>query len=175
MQTQGLAYVIFKVGFIGYICIALLFQLAEQKIKTYLLKQDSKVSGGIVPSRKALLLLSLPFIFFVMIVAGVLIGILNSSLWVVLTIGIGAFIIFFLMQRPIFLTLDGNFIQVQRFGKVRTYQVSDILSISFKSCRGFIKNSLVIVFNDRKIYWFDMDKYCGVQNVYNELVKRIKQ
>ena len=175
MQTQAFAYVIFKVGFIGYICIALLFQLAEQKIKTYLLKQDSKVFGKIVPSRKARLLLSLPFIFFVMIVTGVLIGIRNSSLWVVLTIGIGAFIIFFLMQRPIFLKLNGNFIHVQHLGKERTYQISDILSISFRPCRGFIPKSLVIVFTDRKSYWFDMDKYCGVQNVYNELIKRIEQ
>ena len=175
MQTQAFAYVIFKVGFIGYICIALLFQLAEQKIKIYLLKLDSKVFGKIVPSRKARLLLSLPFIFFVMIVTGVLIGIRDSSLWVELTIGIVAFIIFILMQRPFFLKLDGNFLHVQHLGKERTYQISDILSISFQPCLGFIPKSLVIVFNDRKSYWFDMDKYCGVQNVYNELIKQIEQ
>ena len=175
MKIQTFASVIFYVGFIGYICIALLFQLAEQKIKTYLLKQDSNVFGKIVPRRKARLLLSLPFIFFVMIVTGALIGIRNSSLWVMLTVVFGSFIIFILMQRPFFLKLDGNFLQVQLLGKERTYQISDILSVSFQPCRGFIPKSLVIVFNDRKSYWFNMDKYCGVQNVYNELIKQIEQ
>lgn len=175
MQMRTFASVLSYIGFIGLVCSTLLFQLAEQKIKTYLLMQDSKVFGKIIPSRKGHFLLSLPFIFFVMYVTGALIAIRNSSLWVELTIGIGAFIIFILMQRPIFLKLDGNVLQIQHLGKVRTYQVSDILSISFQSCRGFIRKSLVIVFNDRKTYWFNMDKYCGVQNVYNELIKRMKQ
>ena len=174
MKAQTFAYILFRIGFVGYLCSALLFQLGEQKITTYLLKQDSKAFGQIIPNRMSRLLFSLlPFIFFVMIVAGALIGLCVSSLWIILTIGIGVLIIYFLTHVPAVLTLGGNFLQIQRFGKTRTYQISDILSVSFQSSRGFIKKSLVIVFYDKKSYWFDMDQYCGIQNVYNELIAQL--
>ena len=45
----------------------------------------------------------------------------------------------------------------------------------FPSCRGFIGKQLVIVFNDGKSYYFDMDHYLGVQNVYNAIQNNISK
>ena len=172
-EMEALASTLIIVGFIGVACVSILFSAAKQKIKSYLLKQDLLVYGKIIPNRKAICFFCLPFIFFALIIMGRWIENHDISILVMLLMGGGAFILIKITQ-PTSLELDGNTLYLRSPGKERQYQTEDVYSVSFKSCRGFIGKSLVIIFNDRKSCWFDMDQYCGVQNVYNELTKHME-
>ena len=131
------------------------------------------VHGKIIPNRKAICFFCLPFVFFAMIIIGRWIQNGDISIFVMLLIGGGVFVLI-TIEMPASLELDGNTLYLRSLGKERQYQIQDIYSVSFKSCRGFTGKQLVIIFNDRKSCWFDMDRYYGVQNVYSELTKRMK-
>lgn len=172
-EMEALASTLISTGVIGVACISILFSIINQRIKSYLLKQDLMVHGKIIPNRKAICFFCLPFVFFAMIIMGLWIQNGDISIFVMLLIGGGVFVLI-TIKMPTSLELDGNTLYLRSLGKERQYQIQDIYSVSFKSCRGFTGKQLVIIFNDRKSCWFDMDRYCGVQNVYNELTKRME-
>ena len=65
--------------------------------------------------------------------------------------------------------LDGQTVSVRYFGKEKQYVVKEITAIAWNPCKGMIGKKLDITFTDGKTYSFEMDGFCGVQNMFNTL------
>lgn len=170
-ETQTIAQVLRVAGFVGFLAWVAVTNLLVHKITNHLFAKDSAFHGGIVPNRIAIAFTLIPLMLFSVIIVGISMGSGEYHILLILAIGGGAMAALMLADQFTELKIDGQSIWINRLWKKKRYCTEQIHSVAWKSCRGMIGKQLLIVFDDGKSYWFDMDHYMGVQNTYNELKK----
>lgn len=167
--------VLYWVGLVGFAALVALDMLCNPKIAAEILKQDAAVTGGIRPNKKALIRILLPTLFLVLMMLGIVIadGVYHVLLIVFLGAGfMGAFLGADMTTR---LTLDGDQLTIRRTGNVHRYHLSQVRSVAWKPCRGILGKMLVLVMEDGKSYWFNLDMFVGVQDMHTRLSRYLEQ
>lgn len=172
-EIQRIARVLVQVGFFGFIALLAVTNLVHQRIVNYLFAKDAAVHGQIIPNRVAAVFTAIPLVFISMVIVGMSMENGEYHGLLILIMGGGLMIGFMLMEQFTYLKIDGQYILINKLGKMKQHSMTDIRCVTWKSCRGIIGKQLVVIFNDGKSYWFNMDHYMGVQNVFNELKKHL--
>lgn len=159
----------FRIGFLSFLAIAVLNTVFAQKIRLHLLKQDALVKGEIKPNKSALLCSLLPLVCLSLIILGMVVGSAEYRALVVLVVGVCALSTIMGADATTVLRMEGSTFAVRRFGKEKTYQMHDVRAVFWKKSRGWIGKTMVLVLNDGRSYWFNMDVFSGVENMYKSM------
>ena len=172
-QIQKISQVLYILGFVGFLVCVAVSELLKHKFVSFLFAKDHSVHSQIVPNRICIAFTIIPLVFFSMVSIGVSMGSGEYHGLLILIVGGGAMATIMLVEQFTYLKIDGQCIWIKKLWKAKQYRATDICSVMWKSCRGMIGKQLIIIFNDGKSYWFDMDHFIGVQNTYNELKKHL--
>ena len=170
-QVQIISYVLYILGFVGFFVCVAVSGLLQHKFVDFLFAKDHSVHRQIVPNRISIAFTIIPLVFLFMITVGLSIRSGEYHGLLVFIVGGGVMATIILVEQFTYLKIDGQCISIKKLWKVKQYCAADICSVMWKSCRGMIGKELILIFNDGKSYWFNMDHFMGVQNTYNELKK----
>ena len=174
-QIQKISHVLYILGFVGFLVCVAVSELLNHKIVNYLFAKDRAVHSQIVPNRISIVFTIIPLVCFSMIIIALSMGSGEYHGLLILIVGGGAMAAIMLVEQFTYLKINGQCILIKKLWKVKQYCAADICSVMWKSCRGMIGKRLILIFNDGKSYWFNMDHYMGVQNTYNELKKHLDE
>ena len=155
-----------QIGFVGFVAYVVLTNAFSQKIKTFFANRATAQGGEIKPYTAWLLFKLIPLAFMSLIVIGVVFLTGHSYVFLFLAIGGGGILVFTHINLFTRLRLDGNTFTICRFGREKTYRLEDIRAVYFRRGRGMIEQTMVLVLNEGKSYWFDKDSFAGVDGVY---------
>lgn len=161
--------VLYWIGLLGFGIMVALDALYNRKIAAKLLAQDAAVIGEIRPNAKAISLYLLPVFFLILMIVGIAIANGTYHILLIVFIGGGGMGLFLGADASTYLKREGEILIIHRLGKIREYQLSQVRAVSWKTCRGVIGKAMVLVMNDGTSYWFNMDTFAGVQNMYQIL------
>jgi len=174
-QIQKISHVLYILGFVGFLVCVAVSELLKYKFVNYLFAKDRAVHSQIVPNRISIVFTIIPLVCFSMIIIAFSMGSGEYHGLLILIMGGGAMAAMMLVDQFTYLKINGQCILIKKLWKVKQYCAADICSVMWKSCRGKIGKQLILIFNDGKSYWFNMDHYMGVQNTYNELKKHLDE
>ena len=146
----------------------------RNKITLWLLKRDTQHEGGIVRDPVGILFNLLPFVCSFLILGGAVIagGIDELVLLIIFTV-----MALFLWRKTwnSSLTIDGQNLIVCEGGKEQCYTVGSVLSVRWKTVKGFTGKALEVVFATGKTVSYDIDTFMGVQYTYTYLKQQMEK
>lgn len=158
--------ILYWIGLLGFGAAIVLDLVCNPIIAREILKQDAAVTGEIRPNGKAMLIWLLPMLFLVLMVFGIAIVDGAYHILLIVVFGAGGMGVLVGTEMRTYLQLDGQTLVIRKPGTVREYRLSQVRAVSWKPCRGIIGKFLFLVMEDGTSYWFNMDFYVGVQNMY---------
>lgn len=158
-----------RIGMTGAFVFVGLTVLFREKIIFKILINDAQVRGGIRFSFPNILPVLLPMgcILLLWIGSGISSG--ESHAWFMTLLAVCLLAGIIGTECSTSLILDGQVIIIRRYRKERQYHLSDVRTVFWRKHRGFIGKSMVLVMHDGTSYWFNMDTFVGVQNMYHIL------
>lgn len=164
-----------RIGFLGLVACVALSELLHYRIVAKRLIMCGSVKEEVRANPKALGLILIPFGCMLLIMLGLIVSTGNQGVVLILLMGVGLICGFMATDAATSLKLDGGMLTVRRLGKERTYAMEDVRGIYWRRVRGIIGKSMVLVMSDGKIYWFSMDTFDGVEDVFRRISLRLEK